>query len=248
LLDFAWTLIRTDLKVRYHGSFGGFFYALLYPIVMFLTLLGVFSFLFTSQKSYAMNLIIGLALWDFFQEASRVGLMNLHAKKHLATKVAFPPWIVCAAAIPNALLRLVVFTVCILAYRALSGHVVGLERMVLLFFYLLCLIVIVFGFSLAASVLFLLFRDLNQIWEVTLSAGFFVAPIIYPMDILPERYHFILYLWPPTPVIQFSRDVIMGNSIPTLYAHILLIGMTLWILLAGLAIHKRYLNRAIEKL
>ena len=37
------------------------------------------------------------------------------------------------------------------------------------------------------------------------QAGFFLAPIIYPLGILPERFHFYLYLWPPTPVIEFSR-------------------------------------------
>ena len=45
------------------------------------------------------------------------------------------------------------------------------------------------GFSLAASVLFMRYRDLNQVWEVVTHAGFFVAPIIYPIGILPERVH-----------------------------------------------------------
>ena len=41
---------------------------------------------------------------------------------------------------------------------------------------------IVIGFSLAASVLFLRYRDLNQVWDVVLQAGFFLAPIIYPLE------------------------------------------------------------------
>ena len=51
------------------------------------------------------------------------------------------------------------------------------------------------------------YRDLNQVWEVITHAGFFVAPIIYPIDILPERMHVYLYFWPPTPVILFARSV-----------------------------------------
>ena len=57
--------------------------------------------------------------------------------------------------------------------------------------------------------LFLRYRDLNQVWDVVLQAGFFLAPIIYPLEILPERFHFYLYLWPPTPVIEFSRAVLV---------------------------------------
>ena len=77
--------------------------------------------------------------------------------------------------------------------------------------YCAALIAIVVGFSLAASVLFLRYRDLNQVWEVVMQAGFFLAPIIYPLDILPERFHFYLYLWPPTPVIEFSRSVLVAR-------------------------------------
>ena len=44
-----WTLVRTDFKARYHGTFGGFVWALLKPPSMFLVLMGVFSFLFASN-------------------------------------------------------------------------------------------------------------------------------------------------------------------------------------------------------
>ncbi len=72
-------------------------------------------------------------------------------------------------------------------------------------FYIVCLATITVGLSLASSVLFLRFRDLNQIWDMTTQAGFFLAPIVYPLGVIPERYHFYLYLWPPTPAIEFSR-------------------------------------------
>jgi len=37
-----WTLVRTDFKVRYHGTIGGFVWALLKPVSMFVVLLVVF--------------------------------------------------------------------------------------------------------------------------------------------------------------------------------------------------------------
>ena len=55
-----------------------------------------------------------------------------------------------------------------------------------------------------------------------LQAGFFVAPIVYPLDIIPERLHFYLYLWFPTPIIQFSREVLVHGTLPSLRAHLLL--------------------------
>ena len=71
------------------------------------------------------------------------------------------------------------------------------------------------------------YRDLNQVWEVVTHAGFFVAPIIYPLEILPERLHVYLYLWPPTPIILFSRSVLVDGQMPSLLAHALLTAETL---------------------
>ena len=90
------------------------------------------------------------------------------------------------------------------------------------------------------------FRDLNQIWEVVIHAGFFVAPIIYPLDILPERLHIYLYVWPPTPIMMFSRAVLVDGQIPSLPAHVYLAVETLIILGLGALIYRLASPRIAE--
>jgi len=107
-------------------------------------------------------------------------------------------------------------------------------------------ILIVMGFALGSSVLFLRYRDLNQVWDVVSQAGFFLAPIIYPLGILPERFHFYLYLWPPTAVIEFSRDVLVRGVIPTATAHACLAGVVAISLGVGWALFRRLAPRAAE--
>jgi lipopolysaccharide transport system permease protein len=104
------------------------------------------------------------------------------------------------------------------------------------------------GFSLAASVLFMRYRDLNQVWEVVSHAGFFIAPIIYPLTILPERVHGYLYLWPPTPIIVFSRSVLLDGKVPSLLGHVLLLAETGAILGAGALIYRARAPRIAEEL
>src|SRR3954465_6783423 len=79
----VWTFTRTDFKTRYHGTLGGFVWALLKPLAMFLVLYAVFSFVFVSEPSYRMNLILGLFLFDFFSEATKTGLTSLYQKGFL---------------------------------------------------------------------------------------------------------------------------------------------------------------------
>jgi lipopolysaccharide transport system permease protein len=243
-----WTLVRTDFKARYHGTVGGFVWALLKPMSMFVVLMGVFSFLFASNPVYKLNLIVGLFLWDFFSEATKSGLMSLHARGYLLTKARVPSWILVVTSISNAAITLGVFWVVIVIFLFSAGHPPSGAGLAAFTAYCFALMAVVIGFCLASSVLFLRYRDLNQVWEVVLQAGFFIAPIIYPLEILPERFHFYLYLWPATPIIEFSRAALVRGVLPTQTGHLYLAAEAVFCLLVGILIFRRLSPRAAEHL
>jgi lipopolysaccharide transport system permease protein len=245
---FMWTLTRTDFKTRYHGSFGGFTWALLKPAAMFAVLYAVFSFVFAQEVSYKINLILGLFLFDCFAESTKAGIMSLYSKGYLLTKAKFPSWIVVTTSASNALITLLVFTVVFFTVLTVGGHPPQPLHVLLYLCYIGALVAMVTGISLAGSVLFLRYRDLNQIWDVVIQAGFFLAPIVYPLSVIPHQYHFYLYLWAPTPIIQFSREVLVNGTIPTMRAHALLLLMVGTIFGGGLMIFRRYAPRAAEYL
>ena len=226
LSGLAWTLVRTDFKTRYQPTVGGFVWALLKPFAMFLVLIAVFSFIFGGDPAYRFYLIIGLFLWDFFAEATKHGLVSLQAKSYLLNKAPFPSWILVVTAASNALITLAVFCVVITVFLAAAGRAPGV----------------------GALALFLRYRDLNQVWDVAIQAGFFVAPIVYPLSIIPERFHFFLYLWPPTPIIQFSRAVLVDGTVPTARAHAFLALETLVVFGAGVLLFRALAPRVAEYL
>lgn len=245
----TWTLVRTDVKVRYHGSVGGFVWALLKPVCMFLVLVGVFSLIFApTDPRYTFNLVVGLFLWEFFSEGTKVGLVSLFSKGYLLTKTRFPRWIVVATSTANSVITLSVFTVAILLYLAWVKRFPSPARLLLFLAYAVEMWIIILGFSLAMSVLYLRYRDLTHLWDAISQAGFFVAPIVYPIQILPEGLHPYLYLWPPTPLIEFSRAVLIQGTIPTLQANLLLLLATLAILAGGIVVFQRHAPRAAEHL
>jgi lipopolysaccharide transport system permease protein len=243
----VWTLVRTDFKARYQPTIGGFLWALAKPLAMFLVLMAVFSLVFAREPAYRLHLVVGLFLWDFFAEGTKSGLLSLQAKGYLLTKAKVPTWILVVTSISNALVTLGVFSVVIVAYLSIEGRPPGPGALALFAWYLVHLVAVVLGFAFAASVLFLSYRDLNQVWDVATQAGFFVAPIVYPLGIIPERLHAWLYLWPPTPVIQFSRAVLVDGEVPTAKAHALLTLGAAAILLTGVAVFRRLAPRAAEQ-
>ena len=246
--DLVWTLVRTDFKTRYHGTIGGFVWALLKPLSMFVVLLGVFSYIFAADPQYKLDLIIGLFLYEFFQEATKTGLLSLKAKGYLLTKARFPSWVLVVSSASNALITLALFSMVLVLFLVVLGHGPSIAAAGLYTVYLLLLFCITTGFSLAASVLFLRYRDLNQVWEVVTQAGFFIAPIVYPISVLPERLHKFLYLWPPTPVIIFARGVLVDGRPPSPLGHLLLCGEAATVLAIGALIYRVHASRVAEAL
>jgi len=245
-LGLIWTLVRTDFKVRYHGTFGGFVWAMLKPLTMFVLLMSVFSFVFGADPNYRLNLIVGLFLYDFFSEGTKVGLISLHTRGYLLTRARCPAWVLVVTSISNALITLAVFSVAIVVYLVVTDAAPGWSGIAAYVTYLVALVGIVVGFSLASSVLFLRYRDLNQVWEVVSQAGFFLAPVIYPLAMLPERLHWWLYLWPPTSVIEFSRSALVAGRLPSATAHLYLALATVLALAVGLGAFRWLSPRAPE--
>jgi lipopolysaccharide transport system permease protein len=241
-----WTLIRTDFKARYHGTLSGFIWALLKPTAMFAVLVGVFSFVYRGEPNYKLNLILGLFLWDFFADATKTGMTSLAAKGFLVTKARFPRWIVVVTSIANPFITLLVVVGVVTSYLTVTGRPPTAMALAAFGFCIVALTTIAVGISLASSVLFLRFRDLNQIWDMTIQAGFFLAPIIYPLGVIPEQFHFYLYLWPPTPIIEFSRAALVTGALPTATGNACLLAMTIGVLTLGTVIFRRYAPRAAE--
>ncbi len=241
----AWTLVRTDFKARYHGTLSGFVWALLKPAAIFLVLMVVFSFIFP-DPSYKLQLIVGLFLWDFFAEGTKAGLASLQAKAFLFKTMRAPLWVLVLTSIANPLITLAVFSLVIVAFLSFAGSPPSPQGVALFLLYCVALTLLVGGFSLAASVLFLRYRDLNQVWDVLAQAGFFVAPIIDPLGIVPERLHVYFYLWPPTPIIEFSRAVLVSNTVPSATGHLYLAVEVIAAVAIGTLVMRRYGPRAAE--
>ena len=244
----VWTLVRTDFKARYHGTAAGFVWALLKPAAMFAVLVTVFSLVFRSEPTYKLDLIVGLFLFDFFTDATKTGMTSLSSKSFLLTKARLPRFLLVLTSMTNALLTMTVFAVVVVAYLWFVGRAPSVMALSAFAAYLLALSLIVAGISLGTSVLFLRYRDLNQVWDMVTQAGFFVAPIIYPLGVIPERFHLWLFLWPPTPVIEFSRAAIVDGILPTPRAHLCLALLVATCLATGAWIYRRYSPRAVEYL
>ena len=210
-----WMLAKTDLKMRYQGSWLGIIWVFLKPFCLFLVMNFVFSHLFfRSVPNYTIRLLLGIILWSFFAEASMVGMLSILAKGHILRKVFLPKWIVVLSSTIHSamafLFNLVIFFLFLFLYY---GIFPGVVQLLLFVVYILLIYGISLLFSFLTATILVRFRDLNQIWEVLLQVLFYASPIIYPITSLPEKIHSVLYLNPITILIEHSRLALIDNSI-----------------------------------
>jgi ABC-2 type transport system permease protein len=203
----------TDFKLRYSHSVLGYLWSLLNPLLMFGVLYLVFSVFmrFGSAEHYQIYLLSGIILYTFFNETTSSGMVSLFTKSSLLNKVNFPRIIIPLSSTLTNTITLLLNMAILSVFIAFSGVQVRYAA----FFSLLTLFELVLlslGVSLLLCSFYLKFRDLTHIWGVILQVGFWATPIIYPVDIVPDKYHIMFKINPMARLIHnFRMTVIMGE-------------------------------------
>jgi ABC-type polysaccharide/polyol phosphate export permease len=245
-----WMLAKTDLKMRYQGSWLGIIWVFLKPFCIFLVMNFVFYHLFfKSVPNYSIRLLLGIVLWSFFAEASMVGMTSLMAKAHILKKVYLPKWIVIfSSTIHSAmafLFNLIIFFIFLFFYYRIFP---GPLQLFLFGIYILLIYGISLLFSFMTATIFVRIRDLNQIWEVLLQVLFFGSPIIYPITSVPDPIHSVLYANPMTLLIEFSRIALIDNDIPRLDHLVIFLAIFIPFMLGSIWFLKKTSVNLIEKM
>jgi ABC-2 type transport system permease protein len=102
-------LVRTDFKLRYQGSVLGYAWSLLRPLLIFLILYIVFVKFIPLGKGvphYPVYLLLGIVIWNFFNEMTVQSLGSIVGRGDLIRKVSIPRWIIVFSSSISALINL----------------------------------------------------------------------------------------------------------------------------------------------
>src|SRR5882757_4369658 len=102
-------LVRTDFKIRYQNSVLGYAWSLLRPLLLFIILYVVFvRFLKLGAEvpHYPVYLLLGIVLWNFFNEMTVQSLGSIVGRGDLIRKISIPRWIIVFSSSLSALINL----------------------------------------------------------------------------------------------------------------------------------------------
>ncbi|MCR3884974.1 MAG: ABC transporter permease, partial [Methanothrix sp.] len=192
-------------------------------------------------------LLIGIVGWRFLANGTMTSISAIVGKPSLVTKVYVPRQVLVLSTVLSS------FASSILEFSVLVPLLIffGVDlSMNALFFPVihLAFLVLVYGTSLVLSSLYVYYRDLNQIWDVLLQAGFFLSPIVYPISIVPEKYLAAYMMNPVTVTIEMYRDVLLYSQTPGAGDLAFIVAAAVGVLIAGTAVFGRLERRFAEEI
>lgn len=211
-------LVITDFKLRYQGSVLGYLWSLLKPLMLFAIMFVVFvHFLRFGQgiEHFAVSLLLGLVLWNFFTEATSQGMQAVASRGDILRKINFPKYIIVISGTVSALINLLLNLVVVFIFMIFDGVDFGWSALLfpvtILLIYTLSL-----GLAFFLSATFIKYRDIAHLWEIFLQGLFYATPIIYPLQMVigvgGSLAAQILMLSPVAVLIQSGRAQVVGHE------------------------------------
>lgn len=213
-------LVRTDFKLRYQGSVLGYAWSLLRPLLIFVILYIVFVKFIPLGKDiphFPVYLLLGIVLWNFFNEMTVQSLGSVVGRGDLIRKISIPRWIIVLSSSISSLINLGLNLVVVIVFMVVN-KVDLLETSLWLPLILVEVYIFALGLSLLLSAAFVKYRDIGYIWEVVLQAGFYLTPILYPLAKITNlsAQKFIM-LNPMAQAIQDARYATVTHETTTIY-------------------------------
>ena len=217
-------LVIRDLKIRYKNSILGVLWSLLNPLFMTLVFTIVFTLMLRrGTENYPVFFMSGYLPWSFLAASVSTSITSIVGNAPLVKKIYFPREVLPLSGVlsnlVNFLLSLVVLFALIFAFSVkLTPAILMLPLIILAQTFL----ALGLGFFLATANVF--YRDTQHIMQVVMQAWFFLTPIFYPIDTLPESANILgmtvnIQLWvrrlnPMASLVAAYRDVLY-YGVPT---------------------------------
>lgn len=246
--------VKREFQSKYANSILGVAWTVIQPLAMIVVYTVIFSQIMKSKLpgvegmfGYSLYLCAGVITWGLFSEVVGRAQNVFIDNANLLKKLSFPRLCLPVILVLNALVNFSIIFGLFLVFVIVTGNFPGLVILTLI---PLLAIQIMFsvGLGIALGVLNVFFRDVGQLFGVILQFWFWLTPIVYPANILPESVQKFMQFNPMSPLIAAYQGVVVYGAVPhwsTLWP-VALLGILLcfW----GLRLFKKHSGELVDEL
>ena len=238
-------LVSRDFKTKYKRSVLGVLWSLLNPLLTMSVQYIIFASLFQSTiENFAVYLLTGIVIFNFFSEAVGMGLTSIVANAPLITKVYVPKYIYPVSRVFSSAVNVIISMVPLCILIIFSGIPIK-KSMVLIPVVLIYVTLFCIGMSLILSSAMVFFRDVQFLWGIISMLWMYITPIFYPESIIPSKFISIYHMNPLYQFIYFLREITMNGVAPSPYTFLFCTGASLLSLAVGLVVFKKTQDRFV---
>jgi len=235
--------LRRELTSRYLGSVTGLAWALLAP----LALLAVYDFVFTNVfKATAFAgtsflAFVAVALWPWLatQEALMRGTLSLPGYAGMIRKVAFPHEIVVVATVAATFALQFAGYVAVLVVLTALGQPLHLSGLVVAIPVWIVVATAVCGIAFALAAVQVFVRDVEHVLAPVLMILMYLAPILYPLSIVPENLRTLVAANPFTWAVARLRDALLDGRLAPAWGDVVAVAVALFLFAGGRFVFRR---------
>jgi len=217
--DLLRSLVWRDLTVRYKRSVIGFFWTMLNPLLLMIVFTIIFSaaFRFAGIHHYEIYFLSEYLAFNFFMQTTTQSMASLQWNGTMMKRVRVPKTIFCLSTAGSGLVNLLLSYAPLFVLMVIRGAPI---HATVLFLPLAFLIIAMFtvGVSWVLSALAVFFDDVVHMWGVAVFGLMYMTPVIYPIEIIPQRWLWLIRLNPLTHLLKLARDPVYWGRLPA--AHI----------------------------
>jgi len=220
-------LTIAEFKLRDQGSFLGFIWTLLHPLLTFLILYLLFN-KWTGKFVYDFKgyLLVGIVQWSFFAGTTTYTAEVFVRKRGLLKNFAFPAEVLIVASVFTGLISHILEFMVLLGFLFFTGTHFTFKILCVPFIILIQL-TLVLSASFLLATLYIFYKDTSRIWNILTMLGFFVTPIFYSLPMLSKKAQQLLLMNPMTHIVNSTRFLILG------YPDIRILGLFMTFLLGA---------------
>lgn len=214
LIDLIVVLTQKEIKVRYKSSFLGYLWSVAHPLAFAFVFFIAFKVVMKIQmEGYALFLIAGLFPWQWFSNSVNVSPMIFLGNASIIKKVNFPRNIIILASVLNDMIHFVLSLPVIVLFMFIYHRSPSFSWLYGIPLLLGIQFLITYGVSLMVSSINLFFRDLERLTSIFITLLFYFTPIIYPENMIPEKYKPLLNLNPLAPLMVSWRRLFLNGTL-----------------------------------
>ena len=251
---FVFGSVKREFQARYRNSLFGAAWTVLNPLAMILIYTLVFSQVMRarlpgvdSSFAYSIFLMAGLLPWGLFTETlSRYQNMFLE-NANLIKKVSFPKLCLPLIGLLNSLVNFAIIFGLFLAFLLMSGNFPGWVAWSIIPLLLLQILFTV-GLGMLLGILNVFFRDVGQFFPIFLQFWFWLTPIIYAVDIVPEAFRAPLTLNPLLPLFSAYQGIFVRGLWPEWSALLPLLVVSMLLNIVAFRLFRKRAGEMVDEL